>query len=150
MKPISNFSQAFIDKIKQFISKVDFSTKLLTSNLTVDGVMNDLTFVNLEVGKEYRIGGVFAMQSSLASGNNEVFFVIDNGAQRVAIFALNSNNNGDQRTGINEIFTATETSLTFTGAGTNVSTFIRGDGTRNMTHITLEELPNHQVTNKWD
>lgn len=127
-----------------------WQVKILSSNRTTDGVIPDLTFNNLEIGKTYKLGGMIWHETEADDGGD---LGIVNGAQEVAKTTYNpSAGGGTARVciGLNEVFTAVATTLTFIGNSLSATHSIAGDGSRGETHVILEELPYHEETDQWD
>lgn len=125
-------------------------TKLLSADVTSDGVVSDLTFNNLEIGKFYSI----QLQHRFVhvSDQNGTSLVIANGATTIGQVQHDPSENttttvhGDSGSWD---FRATDTSLTFTIAGAAATRFLGGNGTKNETFATLIELSNRKETTKF-
>ena len=132
-----------------FLAGIPFNkwqTKILSADVTSDGVISDLTFNNLVIGRTYRVCGQISFEVLLA-GTDLVFANIINGAQDIATSAAATEIGGKIAAGINAIFIATATSLTCSASSASPTTSrIEGNGTRTQTFIQLEELTSHSET----
>lgn len=129
-----------------------YQTKILSSSVGASGSpLVDLTFNNLVIGKQYRIGGSYRLQGTFGGGGHNTQFIATNGVQRLLLGAVAASGVINNANGgcVNQVFTATATTLTFTCEELQSQGQIEGNGTRERTHITLEELPNHVVTSIW-
>jgi len=129
-----------------------FQVKLLSANVNSTGIMGDLTFNNLVIGKHYRIGGqilifddtngVTQMQGFLNYEHDgeiigrTVFGTFVAAATLTDLFGTN---------GPNSIFTATASTLEF-NLTTIVNMRVAGSNSRTSTHIILEELNDYEET----
>lgn len=134
-----------------------FQTKTLSSPANSTGVVSDLTFNNLKIGRTYRIGGQIRWIDVGSNLNNiEGVIEIDNGSTLVGRVRDRIDDSGSGlnidvwiRTSFpNILFTATDTSLTFDITTIN-DCELNGDGTRAETFITLEEIPNIVETDEF-
>ena len=154
------FSSKWLNKLfgtTQFLDAIEAATKTLwqrknlTANTSGTGLINDLTLNNLEIGKTYRLGGQLSVLSINSSVNSkEMRIDINNGATRINRTGANSGDTGTYISivGLNTIFTATDTTLTFDMTNV-VNTYISGN-TLDDTFVILEELPSHEVTTKFN
>lgn len=146
------FSSNFLNRLKAVFGFTLSQTKFLSANATSAGNMTDLTFNNLEVGKKYRVSGVFVFNAATTNIFHRVAVTIFNGSDRVSVHGMAGRyevTTGANTDGVNTVFTATATQLTFLVGGIVSTGRVIGTGTREGTFITLEELPNHVETTKW-
>lgn len=139
-------------EVTEIISdQINFQTKVLQANFSATGTMADLTFSNLEVGKSYRISGqITHIGDSGAINTKHSIVEIRDGATVITdIEKYDSSRANMALTGaINQVFTATDTILTFE-VTSSLNTYI-GANTPRQTFITLEELPTHNITTQWN
>lgn len=133
----------------RLLPTVKWQHKLLSSNITVDGTMSDLTFNNLEVGKHYRV----SLQASIVTdGIDSVDISITHNSATIGFIQSREGDitSTDQETSsVVSVFKATATTLTFVAVSIGPGSLIAGNNTRGLTYATLEELPLHQETTKW-
>lgn len=130
-------------------TKTKWQRKILSGNISSVQDIADLQFNNITIGKTYRIGGTM-----FGIGGNSIS-IIDfySGAggtgQQYGVTGLLENAAGlvYPRFGINTLFVAQSTTL-FARANISGGT-IFGNGTLAQTNITLEEVPNHEITTDW-
>ena len=128
---------------------IPYQTKFLLSPVSTDITMTDMTFNNLEIGKQYRVTLHTNMLGTWPSNDPRIKAVHDSATVLHTEF-----NNADgvgfaQGTGNSAIFEATATTLTFVSSRLGGGDTINGDGTRDQTWAQLEELSNHVVTTQW-
>ena len=144
------FSTKWLTKLKSLFGKTYYQVKILQtdqSNLP-DGTAI-ITFTGLTIGEHYKIGGLTYHAVTVDAGNT-VRFVC--GGVIVGRTTMNPSNGGgsaDSAFGINETFQAQGETLEFQVVSLSANETIRGNGTREETHYILEELPNHEVTDKF-
>jgi len=101
----------------------------LTSNVTLNTTLGDLTFSNLVVGKKYVVKGMFA--ANVSSGADNLTMSVTHNGSILCQPALNLDTTGafgniGFETGV---FTATDTTVTFVTASVGPNTTILGNGT---------------------
>lgn len=131
-------------------SPVKWQKKTLSSNQTSTGVVSDLTFNNLEIGKTYRIGGqlsILGLSSSVNSKESRID--IDNGSTRIIRTGGNSGDTGTYifPIALNTVFIASDTTLTV-DVTSLVNTYMSANTTED-SYMILEELPLHEQTSQW-
>ena len=109
----------------------------------------DLRFINLTIGKQYKvtISGLFIVPSSSGTdfGRIQAF---NNGVVVGSITSsMNDTSAIDIEVGTSKIFTAAATTLAFNCTVSGTAT-ISNSGSR--TYTMLEELPQHAITTDWD
>jgi hypothetical protein len=131
--------------------KVECTRKYLTANATTTGVMSDLTFNNLEIGKKYQVFGKIR-QGDATTATNEKYAAMNiwngSGANRIDTFySRGLNLSRHQSTWMpTTLFTAVDTILTFDNA-VLTNTILVGDGTPSNTYVDLCELPDSTILN---
>ena len=147
----SIFSNSWIVKLETLLtpSITKFQKKTLSANVNSTGIMTDLTFSNLEIGKTYRIGGWIQMiGNSGALNNNEIEIDVKCGGVNVGhAEGMGYETSWRQKNAFNDIFVATGTTLTFDVVNV-LNSYIYANAP-SPSNITLEELPEHQVTTDW-
>jgi hypothetical protein len=134
---------------------IAWQKKTLTSTLTgYNGVINILTFNNLEVGKTYRISGTVALRSNTAGSDNiDIIFhptaTLVNTTEYGRQTACPAASGLIDRKSPNIIFTATSDTLYVHSSSVEGGSQIYGTGNNDGTYIILEELPFHAQTTKW-
>lgn len=126
--------------------------KFLSSTVTLNTTLGDLTFNNLTIGKTYRVY-MYVVMGDSSGPDSQINLDIYNGST----FIAGSNHTSDAATGISNggygitsrPFVATATTVTFISSGMSGTDNIVGTGAANATNAILEELPNHVVTNEW-
>lgn len=113
--------------------------KILSSVVTTSQTLTDLTFNDLIVGQKYQIGGHILMGQGAGTGTID----IENGSQQVGRLLMGGNNSADDvgaNHGINLIFTATDTTLTFSYTqGVNLNS-VKGNGTKEESFVQLTNI----------
>lgn len=141
---------AFIQGIHK---KNKIQTKILSANPGATGVMSDLTFNNLVVGKIYKISGkIFHVENGLNLDDVESIVFIKNGSTVIDRSDQNirkpGSTNLDEFRDTNHLnikFKATDPTLTFeVNSLTNAD--IAGDGTKQQTYVQLEEVTDTEET----
>lgn len=119
-----------------------WQTKTQSTDFTTNGVISNLTFNNLEIGKTYRCNTSFMMDifnnTAIAIASNHGFSVL--AKQYVPNTSTEAIDNCDRSI----IFVASATTLTFTSANFSSTAYLRGGSS-----VTLEELPQHISTTQW-
>lgn len=131
------------------LPKSRYQTKFLSADATSNGTISDLTFSNLEVGKTYRVCGNIRLavnQGATDATSLAVTCDITHDSSVIArkqfISRQTDSTAGEVATfGVNILFEATASTLTFVAASAAASSHIAGNGTHEETFITLEELP---------
>ena len=118
-------------------------TKTLSSNVTTNITMSDLTFDNLIVGKTYKF---IANISMVAINGDNINVQVFHDGTSIGIASLNAGTGDDvgSAVGISGTFTATTTTLTFVTAGIGGGSSITGNGNRSGTYAQVEELNNYE------
>jgi len=125
--------------------KVECQTKYLSANVTTAGVMSDLTFNNLEVGKNYKLYSSFRIADSSTSSNEKYgVILINNGAITLnSLFMRGLNINRMQSSpSSTEFFKATDDTVTFNAS---LLTNVQVAGAASYSKVTLCELPDTYV-----
>jgi hypothetical protein len=131
-------------------SKTLYQTKFLTADVTSLGVISDLTFNNLEIGKTYELVAQMSMQSGSTSGPTLDF---KNGSTIIA--ACQADGAGGVEASVflagTGAFIATDNIITAEATTATASNIIRGNGTSNVsgTRVQLRELPLYEQTFQW-
>ncbi len=129
------------DKFILLNGKNRFELKTLSSNITTDTVISDLTFT-LTPGHTYEITLICRVQIDPVDGLIDI--AIKDGATTIENYRF------DFVTSAGEVnsrefsfpYTMTSSSLTFESMSASVNAFIRGNGTRLETHVIVKEIPN--------
>lgn len=114
--------------------------KYLLSDQAGQNDVPELRFTGLKVGRTYRINMNPYFQAAVAINHMSAY----NGGTRVSYWYMDASSTVFMNSKT-DIFTAADSVLTIDTSTTN----IRGNGTRDFTHVILEELPNHKETNEW-
>lgn len=120
-----------------------FQTKTLSSDVTSDGAISDLTFNNLQIGKAYEFKLQADIRANVSSADNSIQIEVTHDGNVIGR-ASNLDANGSQQitqfttTGI---FVATATSLTFVAVSASANSTINGNGSRTETYAQLIEKP---------
>lgn len=142
-------STGFLNKLKAVFGKTLYQEKVMSANQTTNGDIADLTFNNLEAGKKYRLTGGLTFSNTGDDGNNVQIF---NGATQLIFLDSNPNAGGGTQSlylAVSTVFTASADTLTFNANSTGANSFVLGNGSRSISHMILEELPNHEETTKF-
>lgn len=127
-----------------------YQIRTLNSDITAtDTNIADLRFINLEIGKTYRLTFKAAL-AFLGNAASEIH-AIHNGNVLIRFDANGTGTTvGEQTPGASVVFQATATSITFTTIGAiSADNRVEGDGTLAQTWSMLEELPHHVATVQW-
>ena len=144
-----------IDDIESSLP-VKYQYKQVQALTQTTGILSDLTFSNLTVGKTYRI--VFGLVwQSLSAGAGTIGVVhIEYGSgtdiKRIVSNQADSDGIREGHSTVEYIFTAAESTLQFNASsGWDTNYRILGDPSDSgtATYAQLEELPNHTVTTDW-
>lgn len=148
----TNFlTSLFIQRIPDFTtyafsgSPNEVQTRILTANVTVDGVVSDLTFTGLEVGALYRVSGQVVTQ--ITTTDDVILSRILHNGVIICAQSVQEDSPGTisyQSNPVNSIFLATTTTLTLNASSASVGSNIQGDGTRERTFLQLEKLNNYR------
>jgi len=121
--------------------------KLLNGDVTADADADlaDIQFNGLEIGKTYRVSVLPYIETSVSDDNAAILGIHDGNT----ILRARANTSGssleiDQFTS-SSIFTATATTLTWSGESTSANAIIRGNNTIDETWAMIEELNNYQT-----
>ena len=124
-------------------TKTRWQMKTLGSTVTASGLIPSMAFNNLTVGKTYRIQATGYVQST--SGEDPSFGVYENGTTNLVL-----------RAGHDQAITGTLVdyfsyiSSPFVATGTTTTVFKNNStGSILELRLTLEELPNHEITTAW-
>lgn len=122
-------------------------TKILTSNVTTNTTISDLTFNNLTVGKWYEVTGSVHLVVNDAVSDTTIEFNAINNAVTINRSLLRNRTVGDTLDDINVgaisfKFQAAATTLTFQSVSATANSYIEGSGSRTSTYIQLEERNN--------
>lgn len=124
------------------IPSAKFKPKTLSSNITLDSVMSDLTYTGLVVGKAYELVGTFAISTT---SSDTVLVTIKNGSTTVGNGRAYANNAGSGGA-LNTKFIATATTLTFEASSIAAGTVIQGGTEYAGTYVHLKQADNLQLT----
>lgn len=143
LEAINTFSDKWMTKLVEKLTPsiiTTFQIKKLTSDINVTGVITDLTFNNLTVGKIYKLSGSI-LGNTFGNGNINIIHNSLN-IGNIRIFNMHIDNSFEY------VFTASNSSVSFdmTVAAGNVL----GNGTISETFAMLEELPNYVQTTQWN
>lgn len=123
------------------------STKYLSAVVSSTGIMSDLTFSNLTIGKKYKLSFNLSVSHSNSSNNfKDVRVVMDNGA--TSLYSLRKSITTtfyNDQFFYSRYFDATDTSLTFNTdilAFLNINNFRNGS---NATYAEICELPDNYI-----
>lgn len=115
-----------------------------------DSNFNDIAFSNLTVGKYYRVGGIIRYRSNMgATDNNIEMYLNHNGNVITRIEDSDDRTNNVGTIGVNVLLQAEATTLTWDGGSLSGNSYIDGDGTREQTWISLEELEYYEETSEF-
>jgi hypothetical protein len=150
--PLANYKQEkqhFVGGVDLGPNKVQWQTKPLTATVTSNGLIDEMTFNNLEVGKTYRLSYTFSGIVDAADANIDMR--VENGATTIAFTNFSSIGGSDSRFSHTDSFpfTAIATTITFDIVSLGAGSSIQSSATNRRTFATLEELPNHVETNKF-
>ncbi len=125
-------------------------TKILATDISTDGTISSISFFNLTPGEYYRISG----QVALSGGDSASWGVVfKDGSSLIgrSIAAEFSAGPANFVQGINIVYQASGATMSVEAAGVSApgTQSVVGNGSRNATFITLEHLPNHQLTSQW-
>lgn len=149
----SFLSNNFLNKLKAVFGRTYYQYKFLQGNQAGTGLVSDLQFDNLEIGKKYRIIFFYSINwTSTAVGTHRIQVV--NGLDAIGLSHLGgSHNSGNNIStlGLDNKFTASATTITFEITSANAIQ-LRGAVGENFstTWARLEELPNDEVTTKFN
>jgi hypothetical protein len=131
-------------------NKTKWQRKVLSSNVTSAGILDDLGFSGLTIGNTYKLSGFFMFHVIPGSGS-AIHIDIKDGASTLqrAVYMVNNDSDESKSLSFSHIFTAATAQVfldvvTWAGGGE-----ISGGLANNITHTILEELPNHVETNEW-
>lgn len=136
-------SQTKTPTVPELAQKNKIQTKILSADVTTDGVISDLTFNNLKVGKWYEVSGLvyFLVKNGGVDGN--VNFEAVHNSSNIYFINFNMSDGGSSSnnasTALSFKFQATATSLTFEASSNTTNTAILGNGTLAETHVQIEE-----------
>ena len=125
------------------VPKNQIETKILSADVTANGVISDLTFTGLEVGATYELRGRMAFVVNAGAVDTTAQINVDNGAQNVELMFLRVDDGNTAQDlsyfAISNTFEATDTTLTFTGNSLSAISYIAGAGVRGETYVQLEK-----------
>jgi len=129
--------------IVQAVPKNEIETKVLTANVTTNGIIAEFTYSNLEIGATYEIGGRLALFVNNGGVDTTIQVDIENGAQDLDRPTIRIADTGTSQDyvylPISTIFTATDTTLTFTANSASGVSFIFGSSSRFDSYVQLEK-----------
>jgi hypothetical protein len=124
-------------------TKTKYQEKTQVSTTATVGVLPDLSFSNLVIGKTYRVSAnINAQWSATAAVVMSLKFTNGSTVKQVNIGGNHNSGNWNSSAQV-FIFVAQSTSLA-TALTASASTSLRGGS-----YVTLEELPNHEATSIW-
>lgn len=136
-------------ELKQDAFQIDFQVKTLNSDVTVNTAdITDIKFVNLEIGKYYRIRGQAAWVADNADNPN-LIVRHDGVALATSVPGLTLNGQIIKHAIVSPVFQATTTTVISEVTAMDALNLLQGNGTFGETWLELEELPNHNETGKW-
>ncbi|GAB1376777.1 hypothetical protein MASR1M48_16290 [Lactococcus petauri] len=131
-------------------TKTRYQTKILAATISATTAdIAGLRFSNLTIGKTYRLSGQANLQSNVPDGQAKL--TVKNGATVIAVAIHDQSSGGSGSIGqfaISALFVATSTGIS-SDVGVIAGGGLAGDGTANGSFLTIEELPNHEITNAW-
>ena len=130
-----------------------FQTKILSSNVTSNGVVSDLTFNNLEIGKTYFLIGQASLLNNPSQGGP--IGTLKNGSTVIGGLQYDSSSVADCSVDgaiTGGYFVATDTTVVLDMSSTSGTQILEGDGTKGSggTWLTLVEIPGAYETSQWD
>lgn len=131
-------------------------TKILSTNVSgTNTFVTELQFNNLEIGKFYRVSGNYYTAIPTGDTSQGMFFIDgtnfgDRVVGRVHISSDPADGGSHWCTPFSWVFQMTDSTTLKVYSSATTSATIYGDGTRQLTFATLEELPNHVETTDWD
>jgi len=130
----------------------DFDTKVLSSDVTSDGTMSDLTFISLDIGEFYEVKLKTSLLVNFGASDPSIEVAIVHDSVTIATSAYTQNGNVSSvvNSGTSVIFEATATTLTFSAASASANSFVGGNGARTATFVQLREVKGAATTTKWD
>lgn len=136
------------------VKKNKWQQKILASDTTSDGDVSGLSFSNLEIGKTYRFTANIKAFVDDATNTWVLRFYDETGGtgnQLGSAFyeEIGASNIPNVTMTYSGIFTAQTTNFFSFFTSTSGSDAVKGNGTLDESNITLEELPNHEVTTDW-
>jgi hypothetical protein len=124
-------------------TKTKYQEKTQVSTTATVGVLPDLSFSNLVIGKTYRVSAnINAQWSATAAVVMSLTFTNGSTVKQVNIGGNHNSGNWNSSAQV-FIFVAQSTSIA-TALTASASTSLRGGS-----YVTLEELPNHEATSIW-
>lgn len=127
-------------------------TKVLSANATSTGVMSDLSFNNLTIGKYYTLEGIISILVLSTGGG--VQGLIKNGTTQVGGFQYDqsASSTSSVDSGISTGFTADATTVTVELTSASASEYVEGSNAQgtNGTFLTLKEHNNTEETTKFN
>lgn len=124
-------------------SKRKCETKILSANVTTDGVISDLTFSSMTIGNFYKVEGMVSASAPSGGSADNLYVEVENGAQFLSRpwFNFDTAFRTDIRGFTSGIFEATATSVTFTAQSITSGNIIGGSGGKEDTWAQLCEIP---------
>lgn len=142
------------DTVTEYVAentKTLYKKKILTSSIDLTNSSStdiaDLRFINLEIGKIYRVYGQADVVSGTGPGAGTLTILHD-GAEITEFTGKVTTDGGNdrQKSGFNSApFVATTTTVTADYSTNNQAVLVNTG-----TFVVLEELPNHEETTQWD
>lgn len=135
---------------------IQHQTKNLTADKNTDGVVTDLTFNNLEIGRTYSIGGQLMGNAVNDDSWNINIYNDSTFTAQNTVGVVKRNPDGAGTAEYSEFatrsFVAQDTVLYFSlsSMSGNNNTVLLGNNTRAETYVTLTEYPTGRETNKFD
>lgn len=128
--------------------QIKYQTKKLTSDVTTDTTVSDLTFNNLTIGKKYR---VFLQARFEVNGDAGAFVQIKHDGSIIgSVGAGHTDATGEFfHVSTDAIFEASATTLTFDTVSIAASSALGGNDDFNQTYARLEELASAVEVSEW-
>lgn len=131
------------------------ATKILTIDHKTDTVMDELTYINLVIGRWYEVYGEFAFSLNAGTTANRLYVNAFTGGAYISqsyirILEATDSSEDSLVATINARFQAVGTTVTFVPGFASAGSYIRGQGDRKETYVQLEERPDLVATTIWD
>jgi len=126
-------------------TKILWKRKYYGTNILVTGLVPELAFTNLEVGKTYRYSFTGLITAYNASADGYIR-MMHNGTSLGILYYIHGTGTpgGAIKLSVSDIFVASNTDITVDVTTLSYSAAV------NSISVTIEELPNHEETSQWD